>query len=172
MVMMDRETGTLWQQGTGEAIYGKLKGRQLEILCYQQTTLSDWLKQYPNSLIAKESSEVKDGLFSKERLMNMMKITEKLVAPGKTNLAGLPLRETIFGIAINNFSKAYPVTELKKRNHFTDKIGDTDITISYNSKTNFFNATVIATGKIIPAQSHWWYGWKEFHPNTEIWKAG
>jgi hypothetical protein len=171
MVMMDRETGTVWQQGTGEAIFGKQKGTLLEILPYQQTTLQEWMTQYPNSFIAQESKEVKNGIFSKERLMKMMKVTESLVAPGKTNLEGLPLRETIFGIEINDFSKAYPVTELKKRNHFTDKLGDTEITISYNPNTNFFNATFTDTGKIIPAQSHWWFGWKEFHPNTEIWKA-
>jgi hypothetical protein len=129
------------------------------------------LKQYPNSYIAKESTEVKDGIFSKERLMKMMKVTESLVAPGKTNLEGLPLRETIFGIVLNGVSKAYPVTELKKRTHFSDKLGDTDITISYNPQTNFLTATVTATGKIIPSQSHWWFGWKEFHPMTEIWKA-
>jgi len=171
MVMIDRETGTVWQQGTGEAIFGKLKGSQLEILPYQQTTLSDWLKQYPNSFIAKESKEVNDGIFSKERLMKMMKVTESLVAPGKTNLVGLPLRETIFGIELNGVSKAYPVADLKKKTHFTDKLGDTSITISYNPQTNFLTATVNDTGKIIPAQSHWWFGWKEFHPNTEIWKA-
>jgi len=171
MVMMDRETGTVWQQGTGEAIYGTLKGLQLEILPYQQTTLSDWLKQYPNSFVAKESKEVKDGIFSKERLMKMMKVTESLVTPGKTNLEGLPLRETIFGIELNGVSKAYPVTELKKRNNFTDKLGNIDITISYNPQTNFLTVKLTDTGKIIPAQSHWWFGWKEFHPNTEIWKA-
>jgi hypothetical protein len=101
MVMMDRETGTVWQQGTGEAIFGKLKGTLLEILPYQQTTLQEWMTQYPNSFIAKESKEVKNGIFSKERLMKMMKVTESLVAPGKTKLDGLPLRETIFGIELN-----------------------------------------------------------------------
>jgi hypothetical protein len=172
MVMMDKETGTVWQQGTGEAMIGILKGAELEILPYQLTTLSEWVKQYPNTFIARESEEVKDGIFSKERLMKMMKITESLIAPGKTSLDGLPLRETIFGIALNGLSKAYPVTELKKKTHFTDQLGDTSITITYNPQTNFLTATVSGTKEIIPAQSHWWFGWKEFHPNTEIWKAG
>jgi hypothetical protein len=171
MVMMDRETGTVWQQGTGEAVYGNLKGSQLEILPYQQTTISEWLTQYPNSLIAKESAEVKNGIFSKERLMKMMKITEHLIAPGKTNLEGLPLRETVFGIELNGVSKAYPVSELKKKSNFADQLGNTEVIITYNPRNNFMIANVTETGKIIPVQSHWWFGWKEFHPDTEIWKA-
>mgnify|MGYP000454061653 CR=1 FL=1 len=171
MVMMDRETGTIWQQGTGEAIFGTLKGSQMEILPYQQTTLSEWLKQFPNSFIAKESNDVKDGIFSKERLMKMMKVTETLVTPGKTQLDGLPLRETVFGIELNGYSKAYPISELKKRNEFTDKLGETELSIKYDPQTNFINIIESKSGKIIPAQSHWWFGWKEFHPETEIWKA-
>lgn len=171
MVMMDRETGTVWQQGTGEAIFGKLKGEQLEIFPYQQTTIKEWLTQYPDSFIAKESSDVKDGVFSKERLMKMMKITETLVAPGKTNLEGLPLRETVFGIEINGHSKAYPISELKMKSEFFDRIGDTEIKVKYDVQSNFITIIEKQTGKIIPAQSHWWFGWKEFHPNTEIWKC-
>lgn len=171
MVMMDRETGTVWQQGTGEAIFGTLKGSQLEILPYQQTTLQEWLTQYPNSFIAKESTDVKDGIFSKERLMKMMKVTETLVAPGKTNLEGLPLRESIFGIELNDYSKAYPITELKKKNEFLDRVGDTEVRVKYDTQSNFITIIETQSGKVIPTQSHWWFGWKEFHPKTEIWKA-
>jgi len=170
MVMMDRETGTIWQQGTGEAVFGKLRGSQLEYLPYQQTTLTDWLKQYPKSFIAMESTDVKDGIFSKERLMKMMKVTESLVAPGKTNLKGLNLREPIFGIEINGLSKAYPISELKQKTVFSDKLGETELKINYSVETNFITITETKTGKTVPVQSHWWFGWKEFHPKTEIWK--
>lgn len=171
MVMMDRETGTVWQQGTGEAIFGQLKGEQLEILPYQQTTIKEWLMQYPDTFIAKESEDVKDGIFPKERLMKMMKITEKLVAPGKTNLEGLPLREPILGIELNGYSKAYPITELKKNSEFLDRVGDTELRVKYDTQSNFISISETQSGKVIPTQSHWWFGWKEFHPKTEIWKA-
>lgn len=171
MLMMDRETGTVWQQGTGEAIFGTLKGSQLEILPYQQTTLQQWLTEYPGSFIAQESTGVKDGIFSKERLMKMMKVTETLVAPGRTNLEGLPLRETIFGIELNKYSKAYPITELKKKSEFSDRVGNTELSVKYDTQSNFITIIETQSGKVIPAQSHWWFGWKEFHPETDIWKA-
>jgi hypothetical protein len=172
MVMSDIETGTVWQQGTGEAMFGKMKGTQLTYLPYQQMTLSEWLKLYPSTFIAKESDAVKDGIFSKRRLMKMMKVTEKLVAPGKTDLTGLPLRENIFGVTVGDVSKAYPVSELKKTKGIVeDKIGDTQVSINYNSKTNHISIIEKESGKPLVAQSHWWFGWKEFHPETEIWKA-
>lgn len=172
MVMMDRETGTIWQQGTGEAVFGKLKGSQLVYLPYQQTTFSNWLKQYPDTFIAMESKSVKDGIFSKERLMKMMKVTESFVAPGKTNLNGLDLREPIFGIEIDGLSKAYPISGLKKKSEFIDKLGETELKINYSIETNFITIKETKTDKNIPVQSHWWFGWKEFHPTTEIWKFG
>jgi hypothetical protein len=171
MVMGDTTTGTIWQQGTGEAIYGSLKGQRLKFLPYQQTTLNDWLKQYPDSHIATESGDVKNGIFSKERLMKMMKVTEALVAPGKINLNGLPLREPILGIEIGDLSKAYPISELKKKNSFTDKLGYVELKIEYNPVTNFIHILNLQTNEIVVAQSHWWFGWKEFHKNSEIWKA-
>lgn len=172
MVMGDTTTGTVWQQGTGEAVYGALKGARLEFLPYQQTTLGDWLSQYPDSFIAKESNNVQDGIFSKERLMKMMKVTETLVAPGKTDLGGLPLRESVFGIEVGPLSKAYPLSELKKKNSFTDQLGNVDLQIEYNPATNFIQVLNLQTSERIVAQSHWWFGWKEFHPATEIWRAG
>jgi hypothetical protein len=171
MIMMDRETGTVWQQGTGEAVFGKLKGTQLMCLPYQQTKISDWLAHNQDSFIALESKAVKDGIFSKERLMKMMKVTESLVAPGKTNLFGLGLRDPIFGIEMNGLSKAYPVSELKKKNKFTDKLGKIELTINYDVQTNFIVIMTTKTQILLSVQSHWWFGWKEFHPNTEIWNS-
>lgn len=172
MVMTDVETGTVWQQGTGEAVYGKLKGSQLEYLPYQQMRIKDWLLLYPVSLIAYESETVRNGIFSKERLMRMMRITERMVAPGKTDLKGLPLREQVFGVQAGDYAKAYPVSELMKINwRFKDYIGENEVMVDYNKSSNRIIITDAASGRQLVAQSHWWFGWKEFHPDTDIWKA-
>ena len=171
MVMRDLETGTVWQQATGKAIYGKMKGAELTYLPYQQMRLTAWIRLYPGSLIAHEADTVKNGIFSKRRLMKMMKVTEKLIAPGDTDLNGLPLRETIFGVVAGDASKAYPVSELKRnRGIIEDKIGATQVSIEYNNETNFISIKEKISGKELVAQSQWWFGWKEFHPDTEIWK--
>ena len=171
MVIRDVETGTIWQQGTGEAMFGKLKGKRLEFYSYQQMTFSDWLQQYPNSVIAQESSKVRKGFIPKERLMKILeKVTGKFVAPGKTNLNGLSLREKVWGLELEDKYKAYPISELKKVEYFTDKIGETEIEVKYNPNNGQISGKVVSTGIELKFQNHWWFGWKEFHPNTEIWK--
>lgn len=171
MVMCDRETGTVWQQGTGEAVCGKHKGKRLELLPYQQTTVSDWNTLYPNTLVTAEAATVRDGIFSKDRLMKMMKVTETLIAPGKTNLSGLPPRTPVFGIELKQHSRAYPLPELLKTPHFTDIINGQQIEITYNVTSGMMTAVDVQTSEQLVCQSHWWFGWKEFHPATTIWNS-
>ena len=172
MVIRDIQTGTVWQQGTGEAMHGKLKGKQLEFYPYQQTTLKDWITQNPNTFIAKESDHVRKSFVPKDKLMKVLKkATENFIASGKTDLSGLPVREKIWGLQLNGQSKAYPISELKKVTEITDNLGGVDIVIKYNPNTNQIDGTIKTTNERLKFQNHWWFGWKEFHPNTEIWKA-
>ena len=171
MIIRDLQTGTIWQQGTGKAMFGKLKGKQLEFYYYQQTTLTDWIKQFPNTFIAKESDNIRKSLFPKGLLFKALKkVTGRFVAPGKTDLSGLPLREKVWGLQLNGQSKAYPISELKKIKEFTDNLGGVGIVIKYNPDTNQIDGKNKTTNEQLKFQNHWWFGWKEFHPNTEIWK--
>ena len=170
MVIADVQTGTLWQQGTGEGVYGALKGRQLEYFAYQQMKLGDWLKEYPDSVIAQEHPDAPKGLLPKKGIMKAMKVTDTFIGPGRTELSGLPLREKIWGLELNGKSKAYPVSELKKSTGFSDTVGGHEIRITYDRDTNQINAEISESGEALRLQNHWWFGWKEFHPETEIWK--
>ena len=52
----DKTTGSWWQQATGEAIIGPLKGSQLNEIECQQVTLREWFAQHPKSLIFQPDS--------------------------------------------------------------------------------------------------------------------
>ena len=47
-VMQDEETGSWWQQVTGEAILGPLKGKRLTLVDADQLTFSTWKSEAPN----------------------------------------------------------------------------------------------------------------------------
>jgi hypothetical protein len=169
MIIRDLETGTIWQQGTGEAMYGQLKGAKMDFLYYQQMALIDWLQLYPNSMVVQEKDNVRKAIVPKKRLMKVLKkATENFVAPGNSDLSGLPLREKIWGVELNGFSKAYPISRLKNRSKFQDQIGQTPVSIEYNSASNQINGVVLATNEPLHFQHHWWFGWKEFHADTEV----
>src|SRR4029450_11434948 len=55
-VQKDLETGTSWQQATGEAIDGPLKGTRLKLYPVARTTWVASRKQYPNTMPAKPST--------------------------------------------------------------------------------------------------------------------
>jgi len=49
--------------------------------------------------------------------------------------------------------------------------GGQDILVSRSPATGSVHAHSLEIGEEIPVQRHWWFGWKEFHPDTEIWQG-
>ncbi|TVR56550.1 MAG: DUF3179 domain-containing protein [Spirochaetaceae bacterium] len=170
MVMRDRETGTLWQQATGEAIYGELKGRALQMLMSQQMRLDHWRSAHPDTVIAVESETAPKGRIPKPMLRKMLKVTERAMARGFTEIGHeLPLREKVFGVTVNGVSKAYPLSRLRDSREFRDSVGETPVQIVYQPETNAISGVNLSDGSALVLESHWWFGWKEFHPFTEVW---
>ena len=56
MVMYDRQTDSLWQQATGEAIVGAATGKQLEILSSQVVSFGDFRESLPNGWVLNRPS--------------------------------------------------------------------------------------------------------------------
>jgi hypothetical protein len=52
-VHKDHETGSRWQQSTGEAISGPLKGSHLDLYPFVRTTWKEWRGRYPRTLVLK-----------------------------------------------------------------------------------------------------------------------
>ena len=59
-VMRDRQTHSEWQQATGEAIAGPLKGTRLEVLPFVVTTWEEWRTKYPQTLALVPDPAYKD----------------------------------------------------------------------------------------------------------------
>lgn len=57
----DDQTGSWWQQATGECVAGKSQGEKLKEIPSFQMTLEEWIKQYPQTKILQP-----DPLFEKE----------------------------------------------------------------------------------------------------------
>ncbi len=50
-LMRDRETGTWWQQISGKAIFGKLKGQSLELAPFDELSFGLWKKESPGGQV-------------------------------------------------------------------------------------------------------------------------
>ncbi|MEO5905773.1 MAG: DUF3179 domain-containing (seleno)protein, partial [Saprospiraceae bacterium] len=171
MPFSDIQTRSIWQQATGEAIYGKLKGTKLNMLFFSQTTLQDWKQDNPKTLIAVNPENAKISLVPKRILKKLLQngLIQKINLPGiHRNDKRLNPHEEIIGITIGEIKKAYPLTLLKEIKSIYDKIGNIEIELKYYSDSNKVKGRDITNNHEILIERHWWLAWSEMHPDTEL----
>jgi hypothetical protein len=169
--MEDHATQTIWQQATGKAIYGSETGAELAMLPAFQLS---WLeaKKLGGVSLAMEPHGVSKGPFSQKKAVVLLeKITGAVLVPGHTPLTNvLDPREPVFGIQLNGAAKAYPLSRLKQLEEFTDKVGGVSIELLYDPDKNLLLAKRMNGDGELLVERHWWLGWKEFHPETEVYQ--
>jgi hypothetical protein len=127
--MRDEETGSWWQQVSGECIFGELKGRKLKSFDHDELTYATWrhegaegrvLRSEPKHLAANhyESADW-------EQQMQRVPVATTLADPN----AQLPARTLVVGVEAGGRSKAYPFDALVKQNPVIDKVGDAPLLV-------------------------------------------
>jgi hypothetical protein len=106
--MRDEETGSYWQQITGAAIAGPLKGGQLSLISQDELSFGLWKKEKPNGTVLaplpRYAAKYEKATWETE----MAKVPTVIHGTKGT----LPDRETIIGVANNGDAQAYPLTKL------------------------------------------------------------
>lgn len=125
-IMRDEETGSWWQQITGEAIQGNFKGQQLTPVASDEISFGIWKRENPNGRVLRPDENI---------------AAQGKYAPWEESVAKMPVnivtkldetlspRELIVGIELNGKSKAYPFSAIEKQNPIIDTVGETDIVI-------------------------------------------
>ena len=106
--MRDEETGSYWQQVTGAAVAGPLKGSHLTLLPQDELSFALWKKEQPNGTVLAplpryaadyESATWEDRI---GKMPTVIHGTKGLLAD----------RDTIIGVANGEAAQAYPLTKL------------------------------------------------------------
>lgn len=106
--MRDEETGSYWQQITGAAIAGPLKGRQLTLMHQDELSFGLWKKERPNGTVLAPLQRYT----GKHEKANWESETGKLATVIHGPKGTLPDRETILGVVSNGQARAYPMNKL------------------------------------------------------------
>jgi len=193
-MLEDATTESWWRQVTGEAIAGKLKGQHLPEVFSTQTSLKEWLRLNPNSLIMQADPTFIDSYDSTMKFES---------GKSKNNLTGtdsLSWKEKswIIGVKVGDARKAYDWNQLKKDRIIHDKINDTPLLIvvsgdnksffafkrpgddakfSLNDDVLFYNnkhfridgkgIDTSFTLTPLPAYQEFWHSWQTFNPGTK-----
>lgn len=171
LIMEDHLTQTLWQQATGTAIHGKEAGASLMMLPSYQLSWEE-ARKMEGMTLALEPSTSRPSVFSRAKSFELLeKTTQQVLLPGQTALTNeLEPHEIVYGIQVNGISKAYPLSRLTGLQVFTDRIGRIEIELAYDPDQQLLLAKRNDSGENLIVERHWWLGWKEFHPDTTIYR--
>jgi hypothetical protein len=127
-IMRDEETGSWWQQVTGEAIQGPLKGQKLRPFFHDELTFGLWKQEKPKGRVLRPDESIeRAGEYApanwEERMAHVPVTTS--VALDKT----LESRALIAGVTVNSVSCAYPFDAILKQSPIIDELGRVPILI-------------------------------------------
>lgn len=143
MVMVDRQTGSWWQQLTGEAIQGKLLGTVLEVIPVDMTTWSQWKKLYPDTMVLSKDTgfdynyNVLPSGGSYADWQKSDRIPQPLVKITDTRFRA---KETVLGVQIEDAFKAYPFSNLGEIAVINDEINGEPVLVIFESKSQIASA--------------------------------
>jgi Protein of unknown function (DUF3179) len=120
-IMRDEETGSWWQQVTGEAIQGPLKGQRLRPVFHDELTFGLWKREQPQGRVLRPNEEItRAGKYAPadwEAHMNKVPVSTSMVLD-----KSLEPRTLIAGITVNGAAKAYPLDALMKQSLILDEV--------------------------------------------------
>ena len=101
-IMQDEETGSWWQQITGEAIFGSSKGQRLNPVLHDELSFSVWKREHPDGRVLLPDDSKPWKRFSEDWEDHTAKMPVLAAWNPDTRLSG---RTQIVGIKIGPLSK-------------------------------------------------------------------
>jgi hypothetical protein len=128
-IMRDEETGSWWQQVTGECVLGPLKGRRLKLFDHDELTYATWKSESLRGRVLRPDLKVaaanKYAPADWEQRMTRVPVATTLADPN----AQLTARTLVVGVEAGGGAKAYPVDALEQQNPIIDLIGTAPVLV-------------------------------------------
>jgi hypothetical protein len=136
-LMRDKETGTWWQQITGKAIYGPLKGSSLELVLSDELTFGEWKSEVSDGQVLAEVPK-----YAKEYDSNWEPETAKY--PVVISFPGTELksRDVVVGLEMTGPARAYPWDTLVKQSPVVDRVNGIPLLVAVGPDGKSFRVFV------------------------------
>ncbi len=123
--MRDEETGSYWQQVTGRAIAGPLKGAALELLATDEVSFAVFREENPSGSVLAPVGAYARQYANKDWERTMERVRTVISFPGQ----GLADRDLVLGIQQGNASRAYLAADVFQKQVIQDELADTPIVL-------------------------------------------
>jgi hypothetical protein len=136
-LMRDKETGTWWQQITGKALSGPLKGAALELVLSDELTFGEWRSEVPDGKVLAEVPK-----YVKEYDSNWEPEVAKL--PVVISFPGTELksRDVVVGLEMDGPGRAYPWDTLVKQSPVVDRVNGKPLLVAVGPDGKSFRVFV------------------------------
>ena len=124
-LMRDEETGTWWQQVSGKAISGPLRGEALEPVVSDEVTFGLWKQESAGGQVLAPVPA-----YEKEYEDNWEPEVQKLPTVINFPGSGLESRDVVIGIEAGGASRAYPMAALSAQTPIQDRVGSTPVLLA------------------------------------------
>ena len=119
-LMRDEETGSYWQQISGKAISGPLKGKQLELIHSDELTFTQWKAEHPEGTLLKDV----DAFASQYAPQNWDVRMASVPVVVDTKSTGVAPRDLVLGVTVGSKARAYRVQDVLRAKLVQDRIGE------------------------------------------------
>ena len=134
-VFEDQTTKSWWQQASGRAIAGPLKGSMLKEIPSSQLTIDSWIRKYPNSVVMEPDPLYDERYFGLEDY-DRGTMQSSLV---KRDYRSWQPKSWIVGVRNDSSSTAYDWNELVKKHVIQDTLEGSPILVAMESDTSSFH---------------------------------
>jgi uncharacterized protein DUF3179 len=137
-VHRDIETGSRWQQSTGEAISGPLKGSKLTLYPFLLTTWKAWRTRYPNTTLLKPLPGYAERIpVLRPRQRQNLRSGEGDAPSGSFSTdRRLRPREMIAGLAVGNETIAFPLKDLRVARVVNERVGGVPVVVIHQPSSD------------------------------------
>ncbi len=132
-VMYDRQTETMWQQITGEAIIGDLTGKTLALLPSQIISFDQFAGVYPNGLVLSRRTGFRRS-YGRNPYAGYDDVSKKpFEFPGRSDNRLLPM-EKVIAVSRDERHIAYPYSIASKLRVIEDEIAGEPVVVFYDEE--------------------------------------
>ena len=161
LVMYDRQTESLWQQFTGEAFAGKLRGSRLKTLPVSMITWDNWRERHPNA----EVLTVDNIRFYQKDAYDDYAVSERLNMPVSATDARLHPKRVVYGMEIGERALVVDGEWLVKEGSWSDEYEGKKLVLAIDKKGE---VDALLDDDPVTVHRVYWFAWYSFHPHTAL----
>lgn len=166
-LMYDRSGEGLWSQFLGQAVTGPKMGTKLARIRLRQEAFAVWLGRHPETTVLERPLPKRiDYRYSP---FQDYWISDKVPFPVSTKDDRFHPKAGVLGVMVDAKARAYlgPVVTAAG-GRIVDDFHGHRVLIAYDVEASSFSWEVPDEVQVSDA---YWFSWKTFHPDTEVWQA-